>query len=312
MPDWKLNTPIAFIVFNRPQTARAVFEQIRAARPPQLLVIADGPRRDRPSEAQLCATTRAILDGVDWPCDVQANFSDRNLGCRERVASGIDWVFSQVPEAIILEDDCLPHPSFFRFCAELLERYRDDQRVGMISGTNLQALAGRGDASYYFSKYTSVWGWATWRRAWARYDRSASIWPELLGSAAFRSMTEPGERIYWQRAFTGVHRGAIDTWDYQWTLTSWCESMLSIVPSHNLISNIGFGPDATHTTQAGAYANLSTAAMAFPLSHPRLILADTEADASVAATAFNEPLRSRVRRYLTLAPRPSGWAARNR
>lgn len=301
MSDWKLNKPVAFIVFNRPDTTRRVFEHIRAARPPRLLIIADGPRASRPGEAQRCADTRAVAQQVDWPCEVETDFSEANLGCRRRVASGIDWVFSRVTEAIILEDDCLPHPSFFRYCAELLDRYRDDPRVGMIAGTRLHAAGATGEASYFFSKYASIWGWATWRRAWARYDHSAANWPELRRSGAFEALTSTRERRYWEQAFEGVHRRAIDTWDYQWTLTCWCESMLSVVPRDNLISNIGFGPDATHTTSVGRYANLPTTAMAFPIVHPPLILASRAADAAFAAAAFGESWRAKLKRRLGLS-----------
>jgi hypothetical protein len=298
MTDWRLETPVAFLIFNRPDTTRRVFERIRAARPPVLLVVADGPRADRAGEAERCAATRAVLEGVDWPCRLLTEFSEVNLGCRERVASGLDWVFREVEEAIVLEDDCLPEPSFFRFCAELLARYRSDTRIGMIAGTNLQAGACRGAASYYYSKYTSIWGWASWRRAWAHYDRSASVWPEFRDSGALEAVTEPAERIYWQRAFEGVFRGRIDTWDYQWTLSCWSQGLLAVVPNENLISNLGFGPEATHTKGEGPYANLPTRALEFPLTHPRLLVADQQADEFQAASGFHEPLRSRVRRYL--------------
>ena len=300
MLNWKLETPVAFIIFNRPEPTRRVFEQIRAARPPKLLIVADGPRTYRAGEVEKCAETRAIVEGVDWPCEVETEMSAVNLGCRRRVVSGIDWVFSRVSEAIILEDDCLPHPSFFRFCSELLHRYRDDPRIGMIAGARLHPLDPHVEASYFFSKYASIWGWATWRRAWSRYDAAAVNWPELYGSGAFRALTSPGERTHWERAFEAVHGSRIDTWDYQWVLTCWCESMLSVVPRGNLISNIGFGSDATHTTQAGRYASLATCATSFPLVHPRLILADRDADAAYGLAAFGESWRGKIKRRLGL------------
>lgn len=300
MSDWQLDKAVAFIVFNRPDTTGRVFEHIRAARPPKLLIVADGPRASRPGEAQRCAEARAVAQRVDWPCEVETDFSEVNLGCRRRVASGIDWVFSRVPEAIILEDDCLPHPSFFRYCAELLDRYRDDPRVGMIAGTRLHVQGSGGADSYFFSKYASIWGWATWQRAWARYDHAAANWPELRASGAFEALTSAQERLYWQQAFEGVYRGAIDTWDYQWTLSCWCEGMVSAVPRSNLISNIGFGPDATHTTQIGRYANLQTEGLTFPLVHPRLILANRAADVAHGAAAFGESWRGKLKRRLGL------------
>jgi hypothetical protein len=303
MSNWQLTAPVALLIFNRPQTTRRVFQEIRKARPPRLLIVADGPRLDRPHEAQLCRETRAIIESVDWPCEVLTDYSEVNLGCRERVASGLDWVFSRVKESIILEDDCLPHPSFFRYCDELLTRYRDDRRVGTITGTNLQSGTVRGSASYYFSKYPCVWGWASWERAWVHYDASASVWPEFQSSGALRAWTQTSERIYWERAFDGVYRRAIDTWDYQLALACWAQSMLSVVPNHNLISNIGFGADATHTTQVGALANLPVNGLSFPLTHPRLMLADRGADEFVAARVFNERLRGKIRRYLGLTRR---------
>jgi hypothetical protein len=243
---------------------------------------------------------------VDWPCEVLTHYSDVNLGCRDGPASGIDWVFSCVEEAIILEDDCVPHPSFFRFCGEMLARYRDDRRIATIAGTNVQAGAKRGEASYYFSKYPTIWGWASWRRAWALYDRTASVWPEFFRSGAFEAVTEPAERVHWQRAFDNVQRRGLDAWDYQLALTCWSQSMLSIVPNQNLISNIGFGPDATHTHSAGPTSNMPTAALSFPLVHPRLVVPNSQADAFVARRQFGETLRSKVGRYLRLrsVPRP--------
>lgn len=311
--DWKLATPVALIIFNRPQTTRAVFERIRAARPPKLLVTADGPRRDRPDEERLCAAAREVIHEVDWPCEVHTHFSEVNLGCRDGVASGIDWVFSLVSEAIILEDDCLPDLSFFRFCSELLVRYRDDTRVGMICGSRLDLGQTASTASYYFSKYPFIWGWATWRRAWARYDRSASSWPQFRRSRAFRAATLPVERANWERSFTDVHSGGLDTWDHQWTLTCWQAGMLSVVPSRNLISNLGFGPGATHTRGSGPQANLPTVAMPFPLVHPAALLADRDADARCAAT-FKQGWRGRLLRSLGLSglrrlPRPRAVAA---
>lgn len=300
-PRWRLETPVALIIFNRPHTTRQVFEQIRAARPPMLLIIADGPRPDRPEEARLCAAAREVVREVDWPCDVRTEFSEINLGCRDRPASGIDWVFSLVPEAIILEDDCLPDPTFFRFCEELLARYRDDERVGMIGGTNPLGAEPGGQASYFFTKYPFIWGWASWRRAWERYDRSASAWPELRRGGAFRAMTLPVERAYWERSFDAVHSGGLDAWDYQWTLTCWRERMSSIVPRCNLVSNIGFGPGATHTIGMGPQANLATTAMPFPLVHPVTVLADREADARYAAVSFKQGWRGRLVRSLGLS-----------
>lgn len=294
-----MKTPVAFIIFNRPETTRRVFTEIARQQPRKLLVVADGPRVGRSGEAERCAETRAVVERVDWECEVLTNFSDANLGCRKRVSSGVDWVFEQVPEAIILEDDCLPHPSFFQFCEELLGRYRDDERIGMIGGTNFQFGRRRGEASYYFSRYTHIWGWASWRRAWNNYSVDTEIWPafrdEQWLSSAFPNAEE---RKYWAKVFEAVHQGRIDTWDYQWNLACLAAGMVSVVPEKNLISNIGFGANATHTHGASIYAEMQVAPLQFPLRHPAIIRPDPFADAFTAKSMFVSSLGRRIGRKL--------------
>lgn len=303
METWQLNTPVAFLIFNRPHTTERVFAEIARARPPKLLVVADGPRSNRPGEELLCAQTRAIVERIDWDCEVLTNFAEQNMGCKKRIASGIDWIFTQVPEAIILEDDCLPEPSFFRFCEEMLIRYRDDERVGMVSGGNLQFGRRRGDYSYYFSRYTHIWGWATWRRAWQHYDRDIEQWPAFRQEGWVQQLFDrPGEQLYWEQSFELVHGGKLDTWDCSWTFASLLRGMLQIVPNVNLISNIGFGADATHTHVVGEHANMPTAPIEFPLTHPQFLLANTEADRfiseeQIAPSFFKRQLR-RLKKYL--------------
>lgn len=185
-PQWRrkdgpvtTTPPVILIMFNRPDTARQVFETIRAAKPEKLLVVADGPRADRPDDLEKCAATRAIINEVDWDCEVHTNFSETNMGCGPRSSSGITWAFEIVDKAIIFDDDCVPSASFFGYCAELLDRYESDERVMMVSGNN--RLFGRAETadSYYFSRYAHVWGWATWRRAWAKFDINMTDWPEI-------------------------------------------------------------------------------------------------------------------------------------
>lgn len=235
-----LKTPVAFLVFNRPDTTAHVFEAIRIARPSKLLVVADGPRHDRPEDAELCAVTRTIIEGVDWPCEVLTNYSDTNMGCKARVSSGLNWVFSQVEEAIILEDDCLPHPSFFRFCQEMLDRYRDDERVMMIGGTNYLLDQLDIAESYCFSRYFSIWGWASWRRAWDKYDINMIGWPGLKEEEALRSFyCQPFMRKHVTKAFDGAYEHRINTWDIQWFYSCLFNNGLMIIPKVNMISNIG-------------------------------------------------------------------------
>lgn len=300
MSDWQLKTPVAFIIFNRPDTTERVFAEIAKARPSKLLVVADGPRENRAGEAEKCAATRAIIDRVDWDCEVLTNYSDRNLGCKRRVSSGIDWVFEQVEEAIILEDDCLPDPTFFRYCQELLERYRHDQRIGLISGDNFQFGRRRNDDSYYFSKYVHIWGWATWRDRWTgSYDVSMAKWPRIRDEGWLADMVgNEREAAFWNKIFERVYRGKIDTWDYQWVFANWVEGRSTALPATNLISNIGFDANATHTTGDSELANLESHPVMFPLKHPVGVIMNMQADAYSEKKCFQIPLAKRIRNKL--------------
>jgi hypothetical protein len=302
--NYRVITPVALLIFNRPDTTTRVFDAIAKARPSKLLVVADGPRSDRIDEEEKCRQTRAIIDKVDWECEVITNYAPHNLGCKLRVASGIDWIFEQVEEAIILEDDCLPEQSFFRFCDEMLDRYRLNERVSMVSGGNLQFGQQRGDASYYFSRYTHIWGWATWRRAWRYYDRDIALWPDFRNEGWLEQLfSTQGERTYWQNSFQWVYEGKLDTWDCSWTFAALTHGMLQIVPNVNLISNIGFGPEATHTHTIGIHANMPTQPMQFPMRHPKFVLANEEADQYISsdqiAPSFLRRQMRRIRRIFT-------------
>ena len=271
-----LSTPVAFLIFNRPELTARVFAAIRQAKPQKLLVVADGARFSE--EAEKCQKTREIINRVDWECEVLTNFSDINLGCRQRISSGLDWVFSEVEEAIILEDDCLPAPSFFNFCQNLLERYRHDERIMHISGNNFQDGQSSNNYSYYLSKYTHVWGWASWRRAWKHYDVTIKTWSEYKNSKMISSICESvGEQKYWTDIFENVFNNAIDTWDYQWLYTCWFQSGLSVLPQSNLVSNVGFGSDATHTKGKTFLSQLPILDI-WNINHPPFILRDKFAD----------------------------------
>ena len=275
----KVGAPVAMMVFNRPDLTARLFEVVRASRPSHLLVIADGPRPDRPGEADACAQVRSILDRVDWPCEVEREFSETNLGCKRRISSGIDWVFQRVEEAIFLEDDCIPGPGFFPYCDELLERYRDDERVMAITGCNFQFGRARGAASYYFSGFMHVWGWASWRRAWKHYDVGMAEWPRLRGGRWLREVF--GSRAAaagWQFRFDLTHAGELDTWDYQWLFTILRREGLVVTPNVNLVTNIGAGPGGTHAGQGGPHFGQPAASLAFPLTHPNEVRRDRDAD----------------------------------
>ena len=293
--------PVALIIFNRPDLTVRVLDAIRSARPPQLFVIADGPRND--AETALCAQTRALVSSVDWQCELHTNFSDSNMGCGHRPATGIDWVFSQVDQAIILEDDCLPAPSFFQYCAALLARYRDNPRVMHISGNNYLPGVDAGRFSYYFSKYTFSCGWATWRRAWKFYDFGLPAWPKFkLNGGLSAICPDSVERDYWRGKLDPIHSGKRhDAWDYQWNFSVWAQGGLSILPAVNLISNLGFRPDATHTRDLDPRANLPVADI-WDIRHPETIEANQDMD----RLAFDRVLGgSRLRQRRTLRYRLS-------
>jgi hypothetical protein len=259
-----LTTPVAFIIFNRADTAALVFAEIRKAQPKKLFVIADGPRT--PEEAEKCRATRAVIDGVDWDCEVHRNYSDVNLGCGPRVSSGITWVFENVEEAIILEDDCLPDPSFFPFCEQMLEEYRDDENLMLIGGTNVIPDQNRQE-SYMLCRLTSIWGWATWRRAWRHYDYEMKAWPEYKETKDLNYYGRQKNNVY--QTFDTQYKTSVNTWDTQWWFSCAVRQGLSITPKVNLISNIGFREDATHTAEPNKLSNIPTFSLQFPLVKPK-------------------------------------------
>jgi len=293
-----VSTPIALIIFNRPHLAEQVFAAIAAVKPSKLFVIADGPRFAE--ESDKCKKARSIVDRVDWNCEVQTNFSEENLGCRDRVVSGINWVFSKAEDAIVLEDDCVPHPSFFHYCETLLQHYRNDDRIMEIGGANYQNGQIRSSRSYYFSKYSHLHGWATWRRAWQYFDKNIQFWPALKKSPQWATLSgDAGERKYWTATYDRIFEGKITTvWDYQWQLMRWARGGLVTVPRVNLVSNIGYGPGATHTIWADdKCASLPTYDLG-EISHPDVVTRHEEADRYMFGPAFRSPITTRVRRKI--------------
>lgn len=279
---------VAFLIYNRPALTERVFAEIRRARPDRLLIVADGPRIGQPVDAKKVEAVRSVVERVDWPCEVSRNYSDTNLGCRRRVSSGLDWVFRTVDEAVILEDDCLPHPDFFLFCVELLARYRNDGRVGHICGTNFDPHSGHRGESYFFSRYASIWGWATWRRAWRDYDVDMRRWPEVKMSKRHHSfLPSRTDWRYFENCWDEVTARRIDTWDAQWGFATLLNGRIAVRPSVNLVSNIGFGAgDASHTTFGHVAGNRPTYPMQFPLVHPASVEVDRQSDRRVARMFF--------------------------
>jgi hypothetical protein len=282
-----MKAPVLFLVWKRPDITRRVFEAIRRAQPPKLYVAADGPRKDKLGEAERCADVRCIATAVDWPCEVKTLFREKNLGCKRAVSDAITWFFEYEEQGIILEDDCLPHPDFFHFCDVLLEYYASDERVFVITGNNFQDGQKRGNASYYFSKYNHCWGWASWRRAWKHYQEDIPFYPNWVASPEWFAVNpDPVERYYWSKIFESFCAGKIDTWDYPWTASVWYQNGLTATPNVNLVSNIGFGADATHTKRAKSpLANKQTFELG-KLVHTDGVHQDTEADRYVFEHVF--------------------------
>jgi len=245
-------TPILFIVFNRPDTTDIVFKRIREIKPRQLFVAADGPREGKKGEMEKCEEVRNIIrKGIDWECDLHLKFSETNLGCGRAESSAMLWFFEAVGEGIVVEDDTLPDLSFFNFCEQLLDRYRNDDSIKMICGNNFQNGRSRGDGSYYFSRYTHSWGYASWWRAWKDYDFNL----EKINGEEFRSLLDENfekedEQEYWRAVYKNFRDGKFDTWDFQFLFTMWKNGGKTIIPNANLVTNIGFGNNATHTVNA--------------------------------------------------------------
>jgi len=294
-----LSTPVAFLIFNRPDLTQIVFNAIRQAKPSMLLVVADGARPNCLSEAENCSKARSVIEQVDWNCQVLTNFSQINLGCKRRISTGLDWIFNTVEEAIILEDDCLPHRSFFQFCQELLDYYRNDTRIMAISGDNFQFGRRRTKDSYYVSRYNHCWGWASWRRAWQHYDVEMKLWKTIRDGNWLADLL--GDRATidrWTELFDQVASDRIDTWDFQWTFACWMQHGLTILPNVNLVSNLGFSASGTHTTKPSPYMNLSTEEIQFPLQHPAFLIRDAQADERTQQSIYCERRSARIRNQL--------------
>lgn len=283
-----LSTAVLFLVFNRPTVTAQVFEAIRSARPPRLYVAADGPRSGREGETERCTAVRRIVTHIDWPCEVKTLFRSQNLGCKRAVSEGISWFFEHEEQGIILEDDCLPNRSFFSFCENLLNRYKSEERVWVITGDNFQGGIKRSDASYYFSHYNHVWGWASWRRAWKMADMDLNFWPKWKQSKVWKGFwSNRIARRYWEKIFDRMYRREIDTWDYPWTACVWFHGGLTATPNVNLVSNIGFGEDSTHTALSNSpLANLQATELD-DLQHPNGIERNEDADDHVFEYVFN-------------------------
>ncbi len=284
-----MKSPVLLLSFNRPELTERVVQTLRTYQPNRLYFAVDGPRSHVPSDESRVKATKELLKLVDWQCDVQTRFPVTNLGCSKAVSEAIRWFFDAEEEGIILEDDCLPNESFFPYCNELLQKYRYDNRVMMISGESYaNRETNNSGFSYSFSRYALIWGWASWRRAWDLYERDLPNWPqdaENQWPEFFFRIPEVAE--YWRTQFTRVLNDPNYTWDYQWIYSCLTNSGLCIVPQNNLITNIGCGPNATHTHNEDWHlANRKAENLSFPLRHPNKVKIDVQLDYRIELDRF--------------------------
>ena len=286
--------PLLFLIFNRPDFTKQVFAEIRKAKPKKLYIAADAPRTKE--EKNLCLQTRKIIDQVDWDCEIKTLFREKTLGCKYAISTAIDWFFKHEEMGIILEDDCVPSASFFSFSSELLERYKNDMRIMMISGNNFQDGHWRGEASYYFSQNFYTWGWATWRRAWNLMDlEMSSVHDFRKKSMIDEIFTDENIALAWRYAFALAQKEKVTAWDYPWVFSILLQNGLSIVPNKNLVKNIGFGENSTHTSNKHSkYSNVTAEDFDGHLIHPSLVYPNVIADAHNAWCDYQYPIKKKM------------------
>lgn len=282
------NTPILFLVFNRPDTTQVVFNRIREVQPARLYIAADAPRAGRKDEIRRCNEVKEIVSKVDWPCEVKHLYRDQNLGCKMAISSAISWFFEQEEQGVILEDDCLPDLSFFPFCEELLVRYKDDVRIGHIGGNCFLPHVVKDNLSYDFCSITHIWGWATWRRVWQNMDVNFPFW-ENYKKHRKSLFCNKWEEIYFSSFIPDAlcHRHGLNPWGVFYYFMLRTQHQLSIYPSVNLVTNIGLGdPNATHTTKSTHKLFVPSSPIQFPLKHPEYIMCNREIDKKAIRNNF--------------------------
>ncbi|WP_243394652.1 glycosyl transferase [Leptospira adleri] len=275
-----MKSPVLLIAFNRPDFTSIVFETIRQYKPSKFYLAVNAPRADREGEAQKCSEVRKIVEKIDWDCEVHTLFRDEHLQLKISVSSAITWFFENEEMGIILEDDIVPDPSFYIYCEHLLEYYKNDIRVGMISGDNFGFGHRRNRNSYYYSLYSHIWGWASWRRAWKGYDVYMKDYADFFSGHWLEDLfPDQKEFRFWKENFDEVAFKGFETWDFQWVYHNFKNGRLNIMPSVNLVKNIGFGEGAAHTVHPSPYANMKTEPLSFPLDHPKFFVRDLISDA---------------------------------
>jgi len=265
-----MNSAILFLTYKRLDTTRLVFNAICQAKPKKIYFASNAAKDS--GEIINVNKIRDFINEINWPCEIHTLFRENHLSVKYSISSAIDWFFENESEGIILEDDCLPDPTFFQYCDELLEKYRDDKRISQISGVNLQGNS-KTNSSYYFSRNIHIWGWATWASRWKNsYDVEMSSWKEFKQFNSIENIiNNKSHKKYWSNIFDEIANDKMQTWDYQWVYANWINYRLSIMPNKDLITNIGFGPEATFTKESSPLSNLPVYPMTFPMNHPKYI-----------------------------------------
>ncbi len=306
------SVPILLIGFNRPRFIEQVLLVLRQVQPSCLYVACDGPRPSHASDPERCLQVRQLCRPqpqglVDWECQIHYRWNEVNQGCRATVVNALDWLFDQENEAIILEDDIVPDPSFFPYCKELLERYREDARIGCVAANNHQRIPPADGSSYRFSIYSHGWGWATWKRAWACYDRDLSGWPAFRDAGWLEQLGDAQFTRVWRQWLEQLAQGPNpSTWDVIWQFSCWQQGFLTVLPAVELVENIGFGPDATHTLDQRSPLG-PRGSLPLPLVHPQVFLPDRVRDADTFQRLYRKKLASETLRKVRKAWRLMGW-----
>lgn len=290
-----MDTPVLFIVFNRPETTRKVFERIRQIKPKKFFIAADGPRKEKHEDIGKCEEVKRIVSQIDWDCELYTLFRKENLGCGRGPFEAINWFFEHVEQGIILEDDCFPSLSFFKYAEELLCKYKDNTKVWHIAGNSFYTNE-EFQSSYYFSCYGHIWGWATWRRAWQHYDFDLrNIDRAILESRIDVTFLTREEKYYWLKHYDYViNLSEKDFWDYQWSITLWYNNALSIIPTKNLISNLGFGENATHTFDKNSWLAALKSYDLWNIIHNDRVVQNKRADLFTSKKIFGIQTRKEI------------------
>jgi hypothetical protein len=293
------DTPVLLTIHSRPDTTLRVFEIISRIKPAYLFIAADGPRDHVESDKLNCAQAREIVDKIDWECELHTLFRQENLGCRMAMSTSITWFFDNVDKGIILEDDCLPEVDFFYFCDEMLERYKKNEDVFVVAGNNFQKISDLNKKSYYFSRYMHCWGWASWSRAWDKFDNSMSNWPKMKSTNKLDEVLDDNSQVkYWTSIFDDTYCKKIDSWAYVWMYSCWYHNGMTIIPGVNLVKNIGFDDDATHTSgRQGNMASCSSG-LEFPLLHPKTIMLNVDADKWTERVLYSGSMPKKIMRAI--------------